>query len=57
MMTRKEFIHRAAIQMAGKVIATHGIADENDWENVVAEADELATELEMQGYDFEEERP
>lgn len=56
MMTKKEFIHRAAIQMAGKVIGTNGIADSGDWTNVVAEAEELAVELESRGYDFKKER-
>lgn len=56
MMTRKEFIHRAAIQMAGKVIGTNGIADSGDWANVVREAKDLAAELEMKGYDFKKER-
>lgn len=50
-MTRREFIQRAVISMAGKVIGTNGIADESDWHNVVMEAIDLADEIKKQGCD------
>lgn len=52
-MTKKEFIHRACISMAGKVIGTNGITDSDDWSNVVNEAEELANEVVNAGYEFD----
>ena len=54
-MTKSEFIQKAAISMAGKVIGTNGIADSGDWNHVVTEAESLAEELEEQCYGFDEE--
>ena len=54
-MTKAEFIQRAAISMASKVIGNNGIADSGDWNNVVVEAESLANELEEQCYGFDEE--
>lgn len=51
-MTRKEFIQRAAISMASKVIGTNGTTDSGDWKNVVSEAEDLANTLEQKGYKF-----
>lgn len=51
-MTRAEFIQNAVISMAGKVIGTNGIAESGDWRNVLAEAEELADEVENHGYVF-----
>lgn len=50
-MTQEEFIQRAVISMAGKVIGTNGIADDGDWHNVVMEAIDLAEEIKKQGCD------
>ena len=50
-MTRREFIQRAVISMAGKVIGTNGITDDCDWHNVVMEAIALADEIKKQGCD------
>lgn len=46
-MTRREFIQRVVISMAGKVIGTNGIADESD----CMEAIDLADEIKKQGCD------
>ena len=54
-MTKSEFIQRAAISMASKVIGNNGIADSGDWSHVVTEAESLAEELEEQCYGFDEE--
>ena len=54
-MTKSEFVQRAAISMASKVIGNNGIADSGDWNNVVVEAESLANELEEQCYGFDEE--
>ena len=54
-MTKSEFIQRAAISMASKVIGNNGIADSDDWSHVVIEAESLAEELEEQCYGFDEE--
>ena len=51
-MTKKEFIHRACISMAGKVIGTNGITNSDDWSNVVNEAEELAARVEEAGWKF-----
>lgn len=45
-MTKEEFIQRAVISMAGKVIGTNGKTDAGDWDNVLMEAEELATVME-----------
>lgn len=49
-MSRKEFILRACISMAGRVIGKNGITDSDDWENMVNEAEKLACVLEKEGY-------
>ena len=54
-MTKSEFIQKAAISMASKVIGNNGIADSDDWNHVVTEAESLAEELEEQCYGFDEE--
>ena len=54
-MTRSEFIEQAAISMAGKVIGTNGIADQGDWDHVVAEANDLADAMEDNGHTFDAE--
>ena len=51
-MKRKDFIQRAVIAMAGKVIGTNGITDGGDWDNVINEAEELADRLAAHGYGF-----
>ena len=51
-MERTEFIQRAVIAMAGKVIGANGITDDGDWENAINEAEELAYKLEAYGYGF-----
>ena len=52
-MTRTEFIHQACISMAGKVIGTNGVTDGGEWGNMVREADELASKVEEEGYEFD----
>ena len=52
-MTRTEFIQRACISMAGKVIGTNGVTDGGEWGNMVREADELASKVEEEGYEFD----
>lgn len=49
-MTKEEFIQRAAISMAGKVIGASGTTDAGDWDNVLTEAVELAEVLEENGW-------
>ena len=51
-MTRTEFIQRACISMAGKVIETNGVTDGGEWGNMVREADELADIVAAEGYGF-----
>lgn len=51
-MTRTEFIHRAVISMASKVIGSNGTTDSGEWVNVVCEADELADVIAAHGYGF-----
>ena len=51
-MKRTEFIQRAVIAMAGKVIGANGITDDGDWDNVINEAEELADKLAAYGYGF-----
>ena len=51
-MKRTEFIQRAVIAMAGKVIGTNGVTDGGEWENVINEAEELADKLAAHGYGF-----
>ena len=52
-MTRTEFIHQAVISMASKVIGTNGMTDGGEWDNMVREADELASKVEEEGYEFD----
>ena len=54
-MTKSEFIQKAAISMASKVIGNNGIVNSDDWNHVVTEAESLAEELEQQCYGFDEE--
>lgn len=51
-MTRKEFIQKAAISMAGKVVSECGQTMPGVWANVIHEADKLADKLESSGYEF-----
>lgn len=51
-MERTEFIQRAVIAMAGKVIGTNGMTDGGEWENTINEAEELADKLAAYGYGF-----
>ena len=51
-MKKTDFIQRAVIVMAGKVIGTNGVTDSGDWENVINEAEELAGKLAAHGYGF-----
>lgn len=51
-MKRTDFIQRAVIAMAGKVIGANGITDGGEWGNVINEAEELAGRLEAHGYGF-----
>ena len=51
-MTRTEFIHRAVISMASKVIGTDGTTNPGEWGNMVCEADELADIVAAKGYGF-----
>ena len=41
--------------MASKVIGNNGIADSDNWNHIVTEAESLAEELEEQCYGFDEE--
>lgn len=54
-MTKTEFVQRAAISMASKVIGTDGTTNNRDWNHVVLEAEALADELEEQCYGFDDE--
>lgn len=51
-MTRKAFIQKAAIAMAGKVVDESGKTMSGVWDNVVHEAEKLADKLESHGYEF-----
>ena len=51
-MTRTEFIQRAIISMASKVIGSDGTTDSGEWGNMVREADELADIVAANGYGF-----
>ena len=52
-MTKAEFIQRACISMASKVIGTDGTTDYRDWDNVLNEAETLASKVEEEGYEFD----
>lgn len=45
-MKRNDFILRAIISMAGKVIGTNGIVEPGEWRNLVDEAIDLADQVE-----------
>lgn len=47
-MTKREFVQRAIIAMASKVIGTNGVTDGGEWSNIVREADELADIVEKE---------
>jgi len=40
-MTKKEFLQRAVIAMAGKVIGSNGTTNYKDWLHMIHEAEEL----------------
>ena len=48
-MTKAEFIQRACISMASKVIGTDGTTDNREWDNVLYEAETLASKVEEKG--------
>ena len=52
-MTRTEFIHQAVISMASKVIGTDGTTDYREWDNVLNEAETLASKAKEKGYEFD----
>ena len=45
-MRRNDFILKAIISMAGKVIGTNGIVEPGEWRNLVDEAINLADQVE-----------
>lgn len=52
-MTKAEFIQRACISMASKVVGTDGTTDNYDWDHVLDEAITLAEKIEDEGYEFD----
>lgn len=55
-MTRNDFILRAIISMAGKVIGTNGIVEPGEWRNLVDEAINLADQVEESKQKYGEPR-